>query len=244
MAAADENDLSQHVEIIRSRTDASEINAAVLAIEPFVRRTALRVAHRRCRTLRQVTNDFVDDALAAMLAPRKARDGAPRPPRVAEYRDLDGPFSGWLWTALDHLLIDKLRAVTRQSKHESAAFAARSPDRLGGNLFRTIRGEQESFSTRDLKLIGSWPVLDRIRLLSIGQLWSKVPADFWKDWCEQEGIEMPFPPPRGDDEPFEHWLAVLASETQQTAAALKQHWHRKRKLLADLDYVRELRDEG
>jgi DNA-directed RNA polymerase specialized sigma24 family protein len=242
MAAADENDLLQLIETIQSARDAAAVDTAIRLLEPLIRDTARRACCYR-RPSNQLARDFVEDALAAIVAPRPLAGRTTA--RIASYQPSGGPFSGWLWRTLDRLLIDRIREAARRSKHELASAASRRAEAANYDVDpNELMGTDEPFGDADLQRIESWRPLDRIRLLSAARLWTKVPVAFWEKWCAEADIECPFPPPHSEDEPLDHWLAVLADAMLQSRAALHQHWYRKRKLLADLDYVRELREEG
>lgn len=243
MATADEDDLLRQVEIIQSSADASAHDDALRTIEPFVSEMARRVCCFR-RASRQLSRDFVDGSLSSIFGPRgeSAGDAAPR---IARYRPSDGPFAGWLWTALDHLLVDEMRAAARRNKHELASAALNATRSSGYDAgFASDQATSEPFSAKDLEKIGAWRPLDRIRLLSVARLWRKVPADTWAAWCSEVDLLLEFAPLHQEEQPLEHWLASVADAMQESRAAFRQHWYRKRKLLEELDYVREIRDEG
>jgi len=97
------------------------------------------------------------------------------------------------------------------------------------------------FCDRDLQEIEAWPVRDRLRVLVIAGLWRKVPEHLWVGWCEEEGLSQPFPDEIGEPATTQDGIAWVAAELGESLEAAKQHWYRKRKLLRNLEYVRELR---
>ncbi|HVA46179.1 MAG TPA: hypothetical protein VNH11_07385 [Pirellulales bacterium] len=244
MATTDENDLLRQVEIIQSNADAVAIDAAIRALEPLVRETARRVCRYR-GVSQQLAHDFIEEAIAAMTAPRQLRDGGVKA-RIADYRPSDGPFTGWLWTSLYYLLIDVTRKEKRRSKLESTHKLADDFEHSRGSAGSYVADgdENEPFGDRDLRLIESWRPRDRLRLLAATELSRKVPRRLWESWCDECDVALPFPPLPNDFEQWNEWLAVLADAMQESRAAFRQHWYRKREHLGELDYVRELRDEG
>lgn len=243
MTSPGENDLSQHIEAIRSNTDASAVDAAVRALEPYVRETARRVCCYHA-VPKQLANDFVDDAPSGMLAPRKRQDQAVAA-RVVLYDPASGSFAGWLWTTLGHLLVDEVRKAARKNKHEQAsAELGRDQAQESSSVFESTSAEITTpFGGADLERISAWRVRDRLRLLACSELWPKVPLSLWEGWCHEADVPAPFPPTQNNFEHWDDWLAALADAMHESRAAIRQHWYRKRKLLAELDYVRELRDE-
>jgi DNA-directed RNA polymerase specialized sigma24 family protein len=243
MAAADDNDLGRQVEIIQSSADAAAVDAAIRALEPRIRETARQVCCYR-RVSAQLSRDFIDDALAATLAPKPLAGTADA--RIASYQSSGGPFLGWLWRTLDNLLVDATRKAARRSKHELASAASKGaePIHLDAELGLSQAGTNEPFGEPDLKRIESWRLRDRLRLLGSSELWRKVPPPVWESWCNGADVALPFPPSPNNFEQWNDWLALLADAMQESRAAFRQHWYRKRAQLAELDFVRGLRDEA
>ncbi|HUY34243.1 MAG TPA: hypothetical protein VMV69_15965 [Pirellulales bacterium] len=237
----------QHVAAIQGGAEQESLDAAIAALQPLIEQTATRVCVRR-RVGRQVQLDFVESALTAIVAPRETKEGGRLPERIHKYDAETGSFPGWLWKALDRLLLDVTKSRRRRAKHEASAtdsgddggMMERRPDPATSDLDAGF-DRNAPFGDRDLREIEAWPVRDRLRVLVISRLWRKVPEHLWIGWCEEEGMSQPFPDDPEEPATIQDSIFSCAAELGESPEATKQHWYRKRGLLRNLDYVRELR---
>jgi hypothetical protein len=249
MATADDDTWLQHVVAIQSGTDERLVNDAVRALQPMIEKAASRVCFRR-GVRPQVRVDFVESALTAIITARDTKERK-LPPRIQKYDAEAGPFPRWLWKTLDHLLLDELRSLENRRKHETAAtdighqlgMIERQPELRKTDVDDAI-DRTTPFGNRDIQEIEAWRIRDRLRLLAFEGLWPKVPQDLWARWCVEEGLSEPFPQGLEEALTKQDRFATLAGEMGESPEALKQHWHRKRKLLRNLSYVRELRHDA
>jgi len=231
-----ENDDTQiwelHVAAVQAGTDQLAIEESVRALTPLIKETAERVC-RRHMVRRQMRFDFVADALTEIVVPRKGRDGAPRPPRVAEYDREGGPFPAWLWTVLENLLKDSTRSAQRRIARER---------RVGSGEGRTDivpLDLHEPFSAADIERLNSWPPLDRVLLLITFELRRKVSDGTWTTWCAEAELPKPFPPDETVRDRGE-WIAVIALCLGASRNALQNRLRRRLERLKSepLDFIR------
>ena len=141
--------------------------------------------------------------LSRRLSVRALRGGAPGTSRIAEYDPAAGPLAGWLWTVLDNLWKDQLRSASRRHPREQELI----PSKRGTNPWQTVEDPDQDqpsdeldrttpFNDRDRAEIAEWPVLDRVLVLTVFDLWRKIASDTWELWCVEAGLPLPFPPSR------------------------------------------------
>lgn len=249
-----ENDSAQpwlkHVATIQAGTDAAVVDVAVRALSPLIEETAERVCRRRM-VAKQIRVDFVANSLAEILAPRESRDNQSRPPRIAEYNPATGPLPAWLWTVLDNLLKDVLRATGRRAAREQPIVgrdgepdiaeraAEPTPHRASDDLDRMA-----PFADQDVEQIAAWPVLDRILVLVVFGLWRKIPTDIWSGWCSDAGLPNPFPPEPDSERERGELINLIAELLTASPNALQNRLRRRLEKLKDepLVYIQGISD--
>jgi len=245
-----ENDSAQpwlkHVATIQAGTDAAEVDAAVRCLGLLIEETAERVCRRRM-VRKQIRVDFVANSLAEIVAPRASHDEAAPRPRIAEYNPATGPLPAWLWTVLDNLLKDVLRAAVRRATREQPIvcrdgepdIAERvvdsTPHRAADELDRMA-----PFADQDLEQIAAWPVLDRILVLVVFGLWRKIPTNAWRGWCSDAGLPNPFPPETQGERKRGEWISFVAESLSASPNALQNRLRRRLEKLKyePLEYIR------
>ncbi len=235
----------RHVSAIQAGVDSDSVNAAVGALGPLIEEMAERVCRRRM-IAKQVRIDFVVDSVAYVLVvPRVSGVNAGKP-RIFDYDSEDGLFPDWLKTVLDNRLIDVLKKTGRRMKHEqpmiawegsptfAESIADPSPDCAGHDLDRSIQ-----FSENDFGRIAAWPVLDRVLLFSVFELWRKVPSNIWEGWCSDADLSEPFPPEPEKQRERGEWISLIATHLSASPNALQMRLMRRLEKLRDepLDYV-------
>ena len=217
-----------HAAAIQAGADQAAVDAAVRALQPLIEQTAERVCRRR-RVSKQIRLDFVDEAVAFVLAiPRESkRDGVLRPP-IANYNSASGSFPAWLRTVLDHRLSDILRSAGRRAENERTMVAQQGkpgfiksspelgPHHTGAELDRT-----SAFNDSDLEKIVAWPVLDRILVLVVFELWRKIPKKLWRNWCMNAKLPTPFPPEDAVGLDRSKWINRIAGHLSASPNALQ-----------------------
>lgn len=201
-----------------------------------VRDVARQVATGGTRTER---DDFESDALGLLFVVRPKS-----PPRITLYKPSLGDLEGWLASTLRRVWITRMRRTTRQvplSGTESLPEFLPFPwERLGALL-------GIPFPAADRARIGGWKPGERADLLALSGLYVKLPLAEWEafvvaaELVYKKAIPRPFPPADGpNDGPSERQgriAAALGLEPNTLAA----RWMRKKRLLAELDCIRDLK---
>jgi RNA polymerase sigma factor (sigma-70 family) len=175
--------------------------------------------------------------------------------RLDTFNGRDGKtFSPWCRKVLRNRLIDDLRRTKREQVENSTDLrmaTAEMPCESNGSgrgiAFSGVDQAldlQQPFGQGDMERIRGWKARDRLLLLALTNLWCKVPADEWDAWVHASKLPEPFPPCECAQvqEPAER-VGMLAACLQMRPNTLSQFWCRKKRLLAELDYVRGLRGE-
>lgn len=104
----------------------------------------------------------------------------------------------------------------------------------------------EPFSRDDLQIVGQWDSMDRVVLLSLCRLWHKVSSTYWQSLVqslyERGLIDQPLPIEQlvRADSPSER-IAILAKALGMRSNTLSVRWRRRKHLLEELQFIRELR---
>lgn len=236
-----------HVAAIQSGTDEAVVDTAVRALQSLIEQTAERVCRRRMVS-KQVRMDFVDEAVPFVVTiPRESKkDGVLRPP-ISTYDPASGSFPAWLWTMLDRRLTDIRRSAGRRAAHEQTMVAQEGepgfiestpdprPHRAADNMDRTT-----PFCDCDFQQIAAWPVLDRILVLVVFELWRKVSVGVWSEWCSEAGLPNALPQDAEDRRERGEWISHIAELLSASPNALQNRLRRRLKKLEDepLDYIR------
>jgi DNA-directed RNA polymerase specialized sigma24 family protein len=251
VANADSESWHPQIAAIQIGDDAKLVDAAVRSLQPLIEEIAERVCRRRMVKV-QVRLDFVAASLAEIVVARKSRDDPPRPPRIAEFNPVSGPFQAWLWTVLDNRLKDELRARRRREAHEQQPVSVddgldptvnivdRRRDKPSDVVDRT-----ESFTSHDRKQIDSWPVLDRVLLLTVYDLWRKIPHASWELWCKEAGLPHPFPEEPAIPRDRGEWINLIAEILPASPHALQNRIRRRLEQLRrePLEYIQGIQHD-
>lgn len=175
--------------------------------------------------------------------------------RLATYDGRNGKaFTPWCRRVLLNLMMDRLRQARRtkdQSMTDLGATVLDGPCASNGfgngataAAIDVVLDRQEPFGAQDMVRIRGWKLRDRLVLLALANLSSKVPAEEWLEWVRDYGLDEPYPPVEclKTDSPAER-VAMLASCCAMLPNTLAQLWHRKKSLLAELDYIRGLQGD-
>ncbi len=167
-------------------------------------------------------------------------------------------FTIWCKTVLTNFICDQIR---KQKRHQHRFISLHSlsdkdkdsdeqqrlrfdpPDRIRNDLENLIRNEMLSES--DLMKIRRWkPLSHRVIILVLADLWPKIPETEWQQWVNELDWPSPFPPQQMQylNEPTER-AAALAETLGMKRNTIDQIWHRKKRWLIDLDYIRMLRED-
>ncbi len=206
-------------------------------IADVVRLVAERVARNGTRTQRA---DFVADALTLVCGPReKSR------PRIELYDPARGTFEAWLTCTLSNLWVSKRRADGRRKTLPLDGREADESEPFPWELVEHTLGP--AFSSADRERVEGWNPGDRVILLAVSGLCLKSSDDDWERWLLaaekvfRVTLPRPFPPPGAADESPADRHAGVAVTLNLPTNTLSQRWRRKKKLLAELDCIRDLR---
>lgn len=202
-----------------------------------VQQVAERVAHNGTRTQR---DDFVADALTLLCGPREHSR-----PRVELYDPTRGPFEGWLSATLGNLWVSKLRADGRRKTVPLHGEETDESVPFPWELVHGILGP--TFSPADRERVEGWQAGDRVILLVVSGLYLKAATADWERYLVAAEREFRVTLPRlfslpvvADESPGDRHtgLAVALGIPTNT---LSQRWRRKKKWLAELDCIRDLK---
>ena len=107
-------------------------------------------------------------------------------------------------------------------------------------LLEAALDQQASFSLADVSRIEHWQPWDRVVLLCRSHLWSKVSPAKWNAWLGECGVAPPFPPAEFSFASEREWNAILSRALGTKRNTMAQRWLRGRRLLRDLDYLRDM----
>jgi hypothetical protein len=202
-------------------------NSALERLAPNIAQLARQVA---AHTGEPLKGEFLAEALGYVWE------------RLPKYRPADGRFLSWCRVVLQNRLTDLARQrgrapIAHSAELANAAIAAQTRAALEDALDRDA-----PFGERDLERIRGWPCVDRLVLLTVAGLWTKVPPAEWDAWVDEHGLARPFPPPVCMAcENISRRPALLAAVFGVQSNTLIQRWHRKKQCLLELDYIREFR---
>ncbi len=175
--------------------------------------------------------------------------------RLGSFNGRDGKkFVPWCRKVLRNRFIDRTRQAGREQirtnvelEEQGANGAGTSEHGCNGAIACTVDAaldREELFGEQDLARIRGWKLRDRLVLLGLTNLWIKVPTGEWLEWVRTGGLEEPYPPCEcATAEEQAERVGILAACCGMRPNTLCQVWHRKKALLAELDYIRCLRDE-
>jgi DNA-directed RNA polymerase specialized sigma24 family protein len=210
-------------------------------LSPTVRRLARQVAKGAGKSDR---DEFVEDALALVLAPRDTSV-----PRIVLYRPGDGPLGAWLRSVLRNCWRSRRRAAARRAFSLGDARAVAAKPAWDGNAEADPAMALTSpFSRTDLARAAGWGVRYRVELLCLAGLWLKVPPPVWEGWVR--GYESatgrllprPFPPVEflALDDPGSRTAPLARLLGYPRANTLSVRWWRTQHRLEELDFIRAL----
>lgn len=161
----------------------------------------------------------------------------------------DGPFESWCYAVLRHLWLDRVRREARRRPPlgDSGGSSLREDD-LRQALERAIDA-LEVFGEHDLQVLRGWPLRDRLVLLCITNLWTKVPNGVWREWVlnHRDRYGVPdgdlFPPTAlADCHLVSEKNEILSGTLEIKRNTLSQLLCRGKQRLLDLRYIREFLD--
>jgi len=230
MSETEGSRIQDAIEAIQRDASKEEVDSALRTIEPEVTQIAQRVCTHR-RVAGNLEHDLTGEALGLIWKGLKRFDAD------------KAPFQAWAYRVLMNALKDmwrRKRKAPLSLKDESITLPPdRQPDHRG--LVAKALDWTAPFSEDDLARIEAWKTRDRLRLLAVSRLWRKIPESAWEDWCRESNVEAPFPPTECVPEDNPEWMKLLAKAIGENFGAFKRHWHRKRKHLGLLDFVKGLR---
>lgn len=222
------------LDLVRLLQDASQPperrEEAHRALGSVVRRVARCVAARHG----QVGQDLEDEALSWVLEPA----------RLSQFHVAEGiPFEAWCRRVLDNRLLDLLRRRANRRRHEvQAAHQYRSERSTDPFSQLDVELDRHTpFSAADLERLRAWSnPRQRVALLVISTLFTKVPAPLWRQFLEEARVAPPFPPRSLRLlESREDRQALLANALETSPNMVSQWCLRGREQLAHLAFVRE-----
>lgn len=252
MANDDPQFWDRNVAAIQTASDAVIVEAAISALKPLIEQTAKRVCQGRM-VWKSHGLDFVANSVAEIALPRTGRDGTPQDPRIAEYSPASGEFAAWLRAVLNNLLVDQLRSESRRKAREAKWVISRHGPKPTEDPVELAQAKPSDddldrntrFTDDDLKRIDAWPVLDRVLLLTVFELWRKIPDLRWDIWCREAGLSHPFPPDPGIPRERGEWINFMAQVLVASPNALQNRLRRRLEQLRKepLDYVRGIQHD-
>ena len=103
------------------------------------------------------------------------------------------------------------------------------------------------FEPEDLEKLRNWKPQDRFLVLSLSDLWTKVPGDDWQRLLRQLSIPMPFPPKDFRELPTDlerfQVVATALQATKPTANVgnVKRQWYRLLQTLKELTCIQRMK---
>jgi DNA-directed RNA polymerase specialized sigma24 family protein len=157
-----------------------------------------------------------------------------------------GRFEPWCYTVLRNRWLDIVgREGRRRPLADRAAAALPSDPDLHLAIERALDAS-EPFDAGDLRLIGGWPLRDRLVLLCLADLWQKIPPPEWRRWVIEHRSRFGFPdgkefPPEalaGCDQIADRNAVLSAALNIKRNTLSVLLYHGKARLL-ELRYVRD-----
>jgi hypothetical protein len=160
-------------------------------------------------------------------------------------------FEGWCYAVLYNRFVDQLRKEQReQTLRANLAVESEASGHLQRVLEQTL-DNRERLSDVDLNSVEGWPLAQRLVLLSLTALWTKVPRETWSAWVADYrarpdcSLSDPFPPDRLQDcESAAERNEVLAEATGLPRNRLAVWLFRYKPRLRNLRYIRALLDNA
>jgi DNA-directed RNA polymerase specialized sigma24 family protein len=212
-------------------------NDAWRLLEPHVRRLAQRLVRHPNQ---QLKTSFVDGALREVQA------------RIDGYDPAKGHSAAWCAVVLRRVWIDFLKEDIRHRRLQQASTnfgttdlevlpdTARDGPSMQELLERAIDAQDE-FPAAVVEKIAQWrPARDRVLLMCIGGCWRKVPKADWDQWLAECDVS------EFSDQRLAACVDYLDRQNEvarllgYTPAAIHVIWCRKKQLLADLTYFKDL----
>lgn len=171
----------------------------------------------------------------------------------------EGSFMGWCYTVLRNQWVsDNRRHKTGAMGHIELATPENSRRAQIEHVIDDVRPIQEasldlralrecSFDCGDMETIRQWKPRNRFLILTLSDLWTKVPSDEWRQWLDELQIASPFPHGDFRELPYDQERFRVVAEVLQCVAPganeanVKRQWHRLLPSLAELKCVRILK---
>jgi RNA polymerase sigma factor (sigma-70 family) len=205
---------------------------AFAGLMPTIRRVARRVAARYPGPYRE---DFAEEAAAEVW---QALGGF----------QAGRPFEPWCYGVVRNHLVDRFREEQREQRHRARLASRGKAPGLQRALERAL-DHPAGLPQSDLATIRTWPLPQRLLVLTLSGLWEKVPAEEWEAWLEEyraaryNDLPKPFPPVGlRDCDTIAERNAVLAAAMRAPRNTLSVWLFRYKQRLRDLQYVRGLLD--
>ena len=177
-----------------------------------------------------------------------------------DYDPSKGTLSQWCRTVLYRYLYSTGRKARRQQRWERLSstihedHVALTPfldAESSEDVFLEVNKREladfdaQPFSTMDQARVESWPLFDRVFVLSMSGLWRKVSCECWSEWTlvleSKRPLLLPAPPMElYTCESPQQRTPIVASTFKMTRNNVSQRWHRKRALLEQLDCIKSL----
>jgi DNA-directed RNA polymerase specialized sigma24 family protein len=205
---------------------------AVVGLLPTIRRVACRIATRFSGLS---SDEFVEEA------------------RGLVWEGLLGYVSGnsfeaWCYGVLRNHLLARLRSQRRERAHRKEVTDEPQAAELQRGLEKALDREAP-FSEADLAVIRAWPVAQRLAVLVVTGLYRHVPKAEWEAWIHEHGkihqrdLPNPFPPDSlGEGGNLAERNAILCEAMRVSRNTLSVWLYRRKPILRELQYVRDLLD--
>ena len=221
----------------------------------FITTSARRVHQRYGRLKRQQAEDFVDESagyITQVLMQHFPRFYAALP-KIQPGSD---PAAAWILTCLAnryHTICRRRIAVQLvcDNRNEAGGEVHNPLDLLPGDGRRTAcpsctlddrEFASAPFGAADLNRVEAWRPLDAVVLMLLSGLYPKLPQDLWRQRLEACGVRGPFPTVELLDLPETRRRDEIARVLGIARNHLDKIWSVKRRWLAGLDLVSQLRD--
>lgn len=213
-------------------------NEALRRLRPIIESWARGVA-QSFKTSAQARKDLADEAFAHIGI------------QIVQFDPTRGvKFKSWCWRVVFNYFRDRIRHLNCDAVTGPGTVSVHSdPDSGDPNKFREpefprdVQSELEAaidakslFGETDMQELRSWKLRDRILLLTVSGLWSKMRDSEWNGWATEIGLDTPFPPPSyAANGP----LQSLAHDLGEPFANLHRQYYRKLPLLTKLKYLND-----
>ena len=212
--------------------DSDALEALALATQHLIQSVARSVAGSD-------SQDFVSDSLEIVLGGQRPNN------RPIFHFDHSKPIGPWLKVTLRNALVSRLR---KKKVRSTVRFVDRPDDRLTEQQWiELLEGLTAPFCEADLDRIVDWPVRERIELLTLGGLHTKVPPNMWEGFLSdienatQKKLGRPFPSEdflMADDRATR--FEIFANVLGVNRATLGKRFLRASHRLRNLQYVKDL----